>query len=722
MSLSISSIGSSDDDPEKRIVIVNQVGNIYQHVPKLANAIFVEATGKENAWKGFAKSCNDDSLFDEIAGLVSRYGEQIITNPEFLSGDFYGLVLELWGTLVLADKTSAAGAPLDQSVYQARSPEAETLQEYIQDLEAGSRSDIGGTRTERLNHFRSQARQNVLEQVPKFVKGEESVATITLPTGMGKTLTGLSAAFSVRDHTGGDRVIYALPFTSIIDQVAAEVKDIFQTDGTDGLLALHHHLGDTQIHEPEGQDEDRDYEKADWNDDVAGMLGESWRAGLTITTFVQLFESLAGPRNTQSMKIPALRGSVVVLDEPQSLPLSWWKLVPRLVKILTEQYGATVIAMTATQPELFPSAQPLVENPDEYFSVAERVRYKIHDSVERRFQGEGPPLEYEPAADELASQIEDGVSVLSICNTIDSARRLTETVTERISTIDLGQQYFELLKQGVSDPIEQTIQLVQSTNKRPFLHLSTRLRPTDRLALIKIAKLLRDDDTQVIAITTQLVEAGVDISFEAVYRDLAPVDSIVQAAGRCNRSFEREYGEVTVWWLAQPDDQTMTPAAAVYDNHGPALTPVTATAFDSIRDEETELAGQVVAQKAVQEYYWRLKRDKDVGRAEYVDYVDASKADKLGSLSLIENVRSVDVIVCVTTDDEQLVDELETAYNEYDFERVKDLLNETKPLRVSIPIYRADSPEARVVTKLPPLAGRRSRERRSDSISGFFAV
>ncbi len=683
--------------------VKHQVHDIHENAPDLAEDLFQEVTNQTESWKMFAKSCVDSSLFEEIASYVSDDGVTTFTSLNFISDEFYGLVLSCWGTLVLADKTSAAGAQSNRSVYESVLPQFDTLEQYIHGIEADADADADGTREEQLNYFRSAARDDVLESISEFVERDENVCTLTLPTGMGKTLTGLSAALAIRDATESKRVVYALPFTSIIDQVAGETAEIFDSGGTDGLLATHHHLAETRIDATGGDGSDAD--AADRSDDVAGMLGESWRAGLTVTTFVQLFESLTGPRNTQSMKVPALRDSVLVLDEPQSLPLDWWKLVPRLVDVLTEQYGATVIAMTATQPELFPEAVELVDDVDKYFQIAERVQYRLHSSVERHLNGVDEPLDYETAATELAEDVRMGTATLAICNTIDSARRLTETLTDRLETVDVMEEYIRTLDQDNSDPVAETVRRIQAADKHPFVHLSTRLRPADRLALVRIIKQLRRLDVQVAAVTTQLVEAGVDVSFEAVYRDLAPVDSIVQAAGRCNRSFEQDHGTVTVWWLDAPDEQTKTPAVAVYDR-GTALTPVTAAALDFVRSDEPELTGRVVARDAVTDYYRRLHADKDVGRENYVELVDSADGDGLASLSLIDAPRAIDVIVCLSAEDDALVDNLETAYEDYEFDRVRRLLDETKPLRVSVPIYDQDSREAEVVTNLPPLAGR----------------
>ena len=435
------------------------------------------------------------------------------------------------------------------------------------------------------------------------------------------------------------------------------------------------------------------------------MLAESWRSGLTVTTFVQLFESLAGPDNRQSMKLPALRNSVVVLDEPQSLLLDWWKLVSRLVSMLTEQYGATVIAMTATQPELFEGATELVGDPDEYFQVVERVTYELDVSIDRYIADRSGPKSYDDAANSLHESALAGESALAICNTIDGARELTERTSARIEGTDVAKAYGEELTE-VGDVTEvnatSVADRVGAIDGEPLLHLSTRLRPADRLTLIETAKELTERGAPLVAVSTQLVEAGVDISFDYVYRDLAPIDSIVQAAGRCNRSFERERGRVTVWWLDAPGEQTKTPAEAVY-NPGTALLPVAAATLNSVRDGSGRLSETEVARTAVNQYYRRLHDEKDVGKQAFAGYVDEARADELGRLSLIDQRRAADVFICRTDAERELAEQLREANRTYDFEMLGRLLNETKPLRVSVPYYREESETADAIRDLPQL-------------------
>ena len=680
----------------QQTAVAKQLADIESHVPELAAELFEEATAGTGSWEAFRTSFTD-GLLGEISAAVETVGSGATISRDSLSDSCYGLVLECWGSLVLADKTSAASRsePLgaDHSPYEAEQPDLAVLDEYIDDLEASASADPDGTRSERLNYYRSRGRSTIVTNAADFAENGGGVATLTLPTGMGKTLSGLSAAETIRDELGGERVIYALPFTSIIDQVVDELKGIYGTDIFGRLLTAHHHLSKTTVID----ETDGDVDEADSNDDVAGMLAEAWRAGLTVTTFVQLFESLAGPANAQSMKLPALRDSVVILDEPQSLPLDWWKLVPRLVEMLTEQYDASVIAMTATQPQLFEEATELVDDPKTYFEATARVQYELDPSTERYIDAQEGPKSYTEAATELRNSVTAGKSTLAVCNTIDSARTLFDLVTDHEGPItSVGEIYADALETVETtaklDPVELAATIANSSDQS-VLHLSTRLRPVDRLKLIETAKELTKREHGLLTVSTQLVEAGVDISFDRVYRDLAPIDSIVQAAGRCNRSFERDRGHVTVWWLDVPDEQDKTPAEAVY-NRGATLLPVAAETLDSVRGEGSVLSETAVARTAVEQYYETLHERKDVGKATYAEYVDDARGDKLAELSLIDQRNAVDIVICRTDTERTRVENVRDAWRNYEFGHVRQLMDELKETRVSIPMYRADSEKA----------------------------
>lgn len=689
---------------QQQAAIGHQLQDINEHVPELANWVFDRATAESGSWDEFYNGFGE--LLPEIESAVSNPETGLGVDRDALSPACYSVVLECWGSLVLADKTSAAAAHRNSdpihSTYAAKRPETDRLRAHINDIEATVSADPDGSRRERLNHFRSRAQSAIVERSASLGKDGGGIATITLPTGMGKTLAGLMAAFTVRDTLDGERVVYALPFTSIIDQVVGETSTIFETDTTGRLLTAHHHLAETTITTGAQADDD----EADRHDDLAGMLAESWRAGLTVTTFVQLFESLAGPANTQSMKVPALRDSVIILDEPQSLPLAWWKLVPRLVKMLTERFGATVIAMTATQPQLFETAPELVDTPDTYFQATERVKYQLAPSTTRYIETQEDPISYADASTTLLDDIAADKSTLAICNTIDSARKLTERVGEaNPGLLDIGEVYAEFLRES-GDPDEisapELASRIDEQTDHSILHLSTRHRPIDRLLLIEAAKQLTGGGHSLLTISTQLVEAGVDISFDRVYRDLAPIDSIVQAAGRCNRSFERDRGVVTIWWLDTPGDQKRTPAEAVY-NRNVSLLPVAAKTLDTVRGDRPNLDESTVARDAVEQYYAALHEEKNVGKASYARYVDEARGDELNDLSLIEQRSAIDVIVCRTNGEWNTVKAIRDAFDRYDFDAVSRLMDSLRTRQISIPVYDSDTREARELSDLPPV-------------------
>lgn len=668
---------------ERQEEIIEQVENIDGEAASLAEEFISEATDGHGSWQEFATGVRDRTQFETIKERVSYSG---YTHDAYgISEEFYPCVLQAWSALSLADKTSAARAPKDG--YESTAPVRSVLAEYIDELPKDG--ETLSDREQRLNDWRDEAHDSVLKNVERMVASGERLATLTLPTGMGKTLTGLDAALMLREETDRERIVYALPFTSIIDQVESEIKKVFDTDGRDDLLTVHHHLAETVVELVDEEDTD-EYAA------IEEMLGESWRSGLVLTTYVQLFESLVGPRNTQSMKLPALYDSVIVLDEPQSLPHDWWPLVRRLAAILTEEYNATVIAMTATQPQLFGEVPELVDAPERYFEEIERVEYIIDDSVAVFPDREHGPVEYDEAADRIVGSASDGGDVLSVCNTIDSAQKLTEAVAKRVDAVDVGKVYADLLRdEGEVDGDRLADAVVEKADSVATVHLSTRIRPKDRLVLIGAIKTLTKGPITVVAVTTQLIEAGVDVSFDRVYRDFAPMDSIVQAAGRCNRSVERDRGTVTVWWLDKLEEKNMTPGEAVYNEWGDSLLSVTSQVLDSKGiDKHSASPEFTIAWDCIREYYRVLRSERRVGKESYVDLLNDGKFEQAGRLSLIDQRLAFEVVVCRTDRDRERIIDIKDAWSDFEFDTVRTLIEETKSAQVSIPVYRADSEEA----------------------------
>lgn len=672
---------------DQRDAVIKQVEDIDENVPELATTIVADATGGKGTWSEYVQQVASGKAFHRVRDALSHSGLVRTLSRDLVPDTFYETTLLIWGALTLADKTSAAGTPSDGSPYDAPPVTFETLDEYVTSIQEGALTD--GKQGE-LNDWRREAREQVLETVRTETP---TVATLTLPTGLGKTLTGMSAATALRDTTDRERIIYALPFTSIIDQTGDVLTTIFDSDGSDGRVLLHHHLENATA------TLGKEFEDTDELAAIEGMLGESWRASIVLTTFVQLFESLTGPRNTQSMKLPALHDSVIILDEPQSLPHSWWPLVRRLIDILTKRYNAAVIAMTATQPKIFTrDTIELVRTHERFYRNLDRVTFHLDDSV-TAFPESEAALTFDKAASRLNHRHHD--SILAVCNTIASAEALYESTIQDPRTTEVGDILSEFLHSPEKPTPNRLAENIEDKGGRPVVFLSTRIRPRDRLLLIKTVKKLTNRNVPLLCVSTQLIEAGVDISFDRVYRDFAPIDSIVQAAGRCNRSYDGDDSVVTVWWLRGDPESMTTPGEAVYNLWGESLLSVTAQSLQAVAGDSREVSESTLTWGAVADYYDRIA-EVDPGNRDFVKYVNDARADKLAQTSLIDERRTVEIVVCRTKSDKELVEHARDSFEAFEFDDFDKRVDSLRDIQISIPVYPGDD-TTDVFVELPPL-------------------
>jgi CRISPR-associated endonuclease/helicase Cas3 len=310
---------------------------------------------------------------------------------------------------------------------------------------------------------------------------------LTVPTGGGKTLSSLLFALRHARKHGLRRIVYAIPFTSIIEQNAdvfrAVFKKISEEIGQDVVLEHHSNL------------------QPDRENTRNRLSAENWDAPLVVTTNVQLFESLFACRTSSSRKVHRLAKSVVVLDEAQSLPVALLSPILATLRCLTLDYGCSVVLCTATQPALehrenfapgIPSAAIRSIIPD---------RFALAQNLERTRVTSLGPLD-NGALRSLVLSEEKGALV--VLNTTKAAREFYETL----------------------DP------------SLPRFHLSARMCPEHRTDVLNQVRALLKVGVPAFLVSTQLIEAGVDISFPAVFRAECGLDSLAQAAGRCNRNGE----------------------------------------------------------------------------------------------------------------------------------------------------------------------------------------
>jgi CRISPR-associated endonuclease/helicase Cas3 len=342
-------------------------------------------------------------------------------------------------------------------------------------------------------------RAEVLKQCRTAAEGKPDVFSLTVPTGGGKTLA--SMAFALRHAVKYEkrRIIYVIPYTSIIDQTARVFRSI---PGFDKAVVEHH----CNVVESENDVEN-----------LRGRLAaENWDAPIIVTTSVQFFESLYACRTSCCRKIHNIANSVVIFDEAQCLPPEYLRPIVSAIRELSRHYKVTPVLCTATQPVLertdsfdfkfregFDHVNTIVAEPDCLFHRLKRVELEVLADL--------APLTLTEVAQRMLS--EKG-AVLCIVNRKQDARKISELLPQETS-----------------------------------VHLSTNMCAEHRISAINlIRKRLSEAPSCLHVISTSLVEAGVDLDFPVVYRALAGLDSIAQAAGRCNREGRLDrLGKTTVF-------------------------------------------------------------------------------------------------------------------------------------------------------------------------------
>lgn len=358
-----------------------------------------------------------------------------------------------------------------------------------------------------INSIREKAYNEIVRH---NIDTRHKIYSINLPTGLGKTLASLSFALKLRNQLDKNhRIIYCLPFLSIIDQNFNVFENVLRTygiDPTSDVILKHHHLSDIRYeHSKVELSFKSEIDQASYSD-WARILIEGWNSEIIVTTFVQFFHTLVSYNNRSLRKFHRLANSIIILDEVQSIPIKYWQLTRKLLLDLTEQFNSYVIFVTATQPMIFePNEIMSVCSHNQYFESLNRIT--IFSKVQQ-------PI----TLDELVRQFNfNGRTHLFIFNTIGSAKAF----------------YNKIIDANIVSKSEVTF-------------LSAHIIPKVRRERIEQIK----KNNYKIVISTQLVEAGVDIDFDVVVRDIAPLDSIIQSAGRCNRNAETK-GEVYVFNIVE---------------------------------------------------------------------------------------------------------------------------------------------------------------------------
>jgi CRISPR-associated endonuclease/helicase Cas3 len=324
------------------------------------------------------------------------------------------------------------------------------------------------------------ARATVVQDCTNAALCPPGIFTLTVPTGGGKTLSSFNFALRHALAHGKSRIIYVIPYTSIIEQNAAVFRNLLSPLGGKVIIEHHSNLA------PEQEE----------NQTTASRLAaENWDAPIIVTTAVQFYESLFAAKTSRSRKLHNIANSIVILDEAQCLPIQYLKPCLRVLEELSTHYHTSIVLCTATQPAVakssdfpigFPSSREIIQDTEALFQNLRRVQVTYRGSLSDQT---------------IATELADASQALCIVNTRKHARIL-----------------FSLLP-----PSEENF------------HLSTLMCPQHRLEVLSHVRKRLEKQLPVRLISTQLIEAGVDIDFPIVYRSMTGLDSIAQASGRCNR-------------------------------------------------------------------------------------------------------------------------------------------------------------------------------------------
>ena len=459
-----------------------------------------------------------DALYESACAEVGAFMSRGSVNAERRGRDFrQGMLCRLLlSILVDADRWDAACFEYGRNAL-AEEPVPD-WQRLLNTFDAYRTAHLTGTGQMDL------VRASISEDCFSRAADAPGIVTLTVPTGGGKTFSSLRYALKNAAVHRHRRILYIIPYNTILDQNARDIRTALGDDPS----ILEHHAN--VVVEPEGG-KTREEAEAQYR-----QLTERWDSGIILTSLVQFLNACYTSSNTDARRMHRLANAVLIFDEIQSLPRRCKTLFEWAIGFLSAYCGCTVVLCTATQPrlELSPKPTELLHNVDGLYEQLKRVRYVPELDGGRT---------YASAALQIA-QLAQSHSVLTVVNTRRAAYSLYALT--RASLAERGVRFAEV-DTSVSDAgLDSAVQAIPA-GRVLCVYLSTLLCPAHRKGLMGWIKAFLKAGRRVLCFSTSLIEAGVNVSFPVVIRSLAGLPSIVQAAGRANRSMEYAEGTVYIW-------------------------------------------------------------------------------------------------------------------------------------------------------------------------------
>jgi CRISPR-associated helicase Cas3/CRISPR-associated endonuclease Cas3-HD len=379
------------------------------------------------------------------------------------------------------------------------------LREYVQEL----------ARSRKASPAMQELRNSLFASCLEAGEYPQGIFTLTAPTGSGKTLATLAFALAHATRHSLRRIVIVLPYLTVIEQTAKVYREVFRRfvaqEGIDRYLLEDHSLSNARVNARQADD-----------DNLARLLSENWDAPIIVTTNVQFLESLFSNRPSACRKLHRLARSVILFDEVQTMPLNL--VIPTLGTLcrLAERYRSSVVFATATQPA---------------FS-------HLHNQVAKHCSLGWQPREIVPDVARVFSMVRRNEVVLPKINEVTGWDKLAERVASEKQALCIV---------NIKRHARLLFEKVKAKRQNNVFHLSTNMCAAHRKETLDRVRAVLQEGKPCCLISTQCVEAGVDIDFPVVFRSLGPLDAIAQAAGRCNRNALWETGKVYVFC---PEDES----------------------------------------------------------------------------------------------------------------------------------------------------------------------
>ncbi|MGC8680316.1 MAG: CRISPR-associated helicase Cas3', partial [Candidatus Micrarchaeia archaeon] len=551
----------------------------------------------------------------------------------------------LFSALILSDRIDASGL-VDKDKNTSKMDMTKKILSYYQEkFHKDENLSENNINTNDISKIRSDINSAIdkLTSSDEFLKklNENKIIKISLPTGYGKTLIGLKLAAKLIDNLEKpSKLFYVLPFLSIIDQAESILDEIFSKEN---IIRYDHisHISDDE------SNQNINYAQNE-------IIFENLSAPVILTTFVSFFNFLINGEKKNAMKFSRVINSVVIIDEIQAIPIELHTFLKDNIEFLADKFNIRFIIMSATNPEtIAPSQKCLLIDENTLGKIEENIkniktnRYTIINNLDK--------INIEELARKVLLNIDNYNKLGVIINTISASRELLEEIENKIKKKYICINYF------IDDYIKNEEEFISKLQEYDILifYLSASITPFDRKIILEIYqnKKLNELHKKIIFISTQVIEAGVDIDFDYLIRDFAPLDSIIQSAGRCNRNYRLNNSNVDVLNLVDKNDKDLS--SMVYDY---TLLSVTKDILKDNTINEYKI-------KSKFEIYVEKLKDKLDGISKENKYNlercqnDLNFEDLNTKFKLIKNDYSISVLILENDDANKRYDEVLTGYS-----------------------------------------------------------